>query len=157
MSTVPAPAILDVRRLLNGLLGRPADVKDSGPGTAPPAVVGIYTLDTGNLVAACTCDLPLTAAIGAALSLMPPGVAAESVRRGKPSPEILDNLSEVLNVGASLLNKPGNPHVVYKSLIDSPATADPAVAKLMAAPAARANFAVSVTGYGNGVLSFFIG
>ena len=110
------PAPHTVGNLLSGLLARSVKVnKSSSPSAAraparapaPSAAkasqaVAVYTDDQGSVAALCLCDMSLASHAGAALSLIPAGVAAEAARTGVMPPSIAENLYEVANVAASL-------------------------------------------------------
>lgn len=103
---------------------------------------------------AATCDMAFLAGVGAALAMIPPNVVLEAVKTGKPSPVLLENAFEVMNIVASLYNDPEGigTHVKFKDLVVAPPLAPDMVPRL-AKPAARIDFGVSVPGYGDGKLS----
>lgn len=65
-------------------------------------LVAIYTTGQGRLVGACRCDFPLAASMGAALTLMPAGVAKEAVEAQDLPGELRGNFGEVMNIVAQL-------------------------------------------------------
>jgi hypothetical protein len=139
---------------LRDLLGKAVTPKKSA-GALPlgKTWVGTYVDDSGKLAGLCLCDLGLASSMGAALALIPAGAAAETVRVGTLSGEMMDNLREVLNVMASLF---GGPHVRFSALV-APPTAPPAeVAALAARPGSRLDLDVAVAGYLGGKVAFLV-
>ncbi len=160
MATRALPSPTAVAGVLSDLLGRQADVRKGKPvaiSPRTPAIVGVYHRDDGALAVACVADLSLAAHAGASLALIPAGVAAESVRRGKLEDDLLENFREVLNVAASLLNLPGEPHVLFREAHVTPPALPKELGALVAKPAARLDLEVQVQGYGGGSLSLLAG
>ncbi len=155
MSTTPLPTPLAVREMLETLLGRDVQV-DSGADKPSPALgltVGVFVEKSLAVRALMVLDLPLSAACGAALGLIPAAGAAAAVADGVLTPLIADNVREIINVGGSLLNTPDAPHVTLDAvtLPGSPPPSD--VAGLVTAFVPRLDLSVSVAGYGGGILS----
>lgn len=160
MPRSPLPAALEVRELLEGLLGRDVGaevgIEPVDPRQHPGAVVGVYVDDALTLTAVVLVDVPLAAYVGAAIALLPPRGAAEAVEREMLTPALFDNTAEILNVAASLFNHDGAPHLrLYESY--APRETLPAdVAKLVMAFVRRLDMDVSVAGYGSGRLSVLV-
>lgn len=156
----PLPAALEVRELLEGLLGREVDAQVGtgaiDPRQHPGAMVGAYVDDMLKLRALIVADVALCAYVGAAIALVPPKAAAQAVEDEMLTPNLYDNTSEVLNVAASLFNVDGAPHVrLYEAY--APREALPAdIAKWVLAFVARLDMEVSVAGYGEGRLSVLV-
>jgi hypothetical protein len=92
-----------VRDLLEGMLGR--DIEVTTGGRVSPKDCGalaIYATDRHRTTAVVTIDLPLAAYIGAAVGLIPVGGAEVALEDGALTPMLLENLTEVLNVFASV-------------------------------------------------------
>ena len=95
-------------------------------------------------------DLELAAYAGAALSLLPVGIAKESIDDGAIEDNLLENFQEVLNVGVQWFTAKGNPRVVLAEVY-TPATKLPDDVRLvMGAPADRLDVEAEVAGYGTG-------
>ena len=156
----PLPAALEVRELLEGLLGREVDgTVGTGavdPTQHPGAMVGVYVDDTLGLRALVLFDLALSAHVGASIALVPPKAAAQVVEDGLLTPNLYDNTAEVLNVAASLFNHEGAPHVrLYEAY--APREMLPAdVARWVLAYVARLDMELTVAGYGSGRLSVLV-
>jgi hypothetical protein len=111
----------DVRDFLADLLGKPVSVSKASRidvATEPERfVTGVYIEDNGKLGGACITDLPLASSTGAALAMMPPIVAKESVEAGQLSEGLHDNFYEVANIFSRLLNGPSVPHLRISELV----------------------------------------
>lgn len=152
----PLPTAVDVRELLEGLLGRDVDVTTGGPMVEPSegALVGAYVDRTYALRAIVLWDAPLAAYVGAALGLVPYRTAAESAELRALSPALLENAGEALNVISSLFNAEGAPHVRLDVFYDAPSEPLPSdVAQWVRAYVRRLDLTVEVAGYGEGVCS----
>lgn len=146
----------DVREMFEGLLGRDVDVAPGEPVVPTDVVlagVGLYVEDNLTLAAAVAADLSLAAYAGAALGLLPPGRAQDAVAERDVSGGIWENFAELLNIGASLLNFEGAPHLrLYASL--EPRMLPPADAgELLRGFGRRLDLTVKIAGYGSGALS----
>src|SRR4051812_18120927 len=117
--SLPAPK--DVRDLFEDLLNRSVEVTTAAPVLADDVrhtMVSIYVDDTLKMTAVIGLDLPLAVYAGAALGLVPPGGAQDSVAEGVLSPMIAENVAEVCNIMAGLLNRPGGPRVrLYQTFL----------------------------------------
>jgi len=153
-SAVPTPD--KVRMVLRQLVGRDVTVKDGKPlvlGPSTRGYWGAYRDDSGALAVACVMDLPLAANIAAALAMMPIGQVNESVRAGALNPGLLDNLREVMNVAASIFNRPGRPHVSLREVQPCPPALPADVTGLLGKPNFALHLDVAIAGYGGGRLS----
>ncbi len=135
--------------LLTDLLSRQAEVAPS-PSGATAVVVAEYITDDDTLSALFLCDLPLAAATAAALPMLPPDVAKDAVKDGELGDVLAENLHEVLNVAATLWNRPDQPHLRLRAL--NPLASAPAdVQDLVGGPAERTHLAIDIKGYGGGL------
>jgi hypothetical protein len=115
----PLPSCEAIEDLLTALLGKKVEVTEGRVGSLgilTHKAVATYVTDEGSMTALCLCDLELASRAGAALSLLPEGVALESVRRIKMEENLLENFSEVMNVAASVLNVSGLPHLTLREV-----------------------------------------
>lgn len=156
----PLPLGEDVQTLLVDLLGRAVDVEDGrdfvGPDGAGAAVVADYVTDEGRVAALALLDPELASRSGAALLMVPAAVADESVAAGELTPMLLENLHEIVNVMARLLNGERSPHVRLRSLQTLPGDLSHDAVALLAAPEARRAFDVVIDGYGPGRLELLV-
>lgn len=154
---VPTPVRATVRDLLADLLGQQvrvgavAQASESLPSEG--AVAAAYIRDDGTPAAVCVCDLPLARSTGAALGGMAPAEAAEAAGEGGLDGDLEEFFAEVVNVMAKLLNTPATPHVRLDGVHRLPAELPAALASVILSPVARADYEVTVDGYGGGCLS----
>lgn len=153
----PLPTALDVRELLEGLVGRDVDVSTRAravdPARGAGACVAEYVDGQMQLAALVVTDLELAAAAGSAIGLVPAKEVEASVRFKELSPAQVENFSEICNVVASLFNADGAPHLRFTTMHAPGAGLPGDVAQWVTAHVARLDLEVEVTGYGRGGLS----
>jgi hypothetical protein len=150
------PVPKDVRDLFEDLLGRPVTVGPGDPFLADDLkkmLVSLYTDDKMKLAAVAGMDLPLAVYAGAAIGLLPPGGAQDCVADGVVTPAQAENVREVCNIMAALLNREGGGHLkLYQVFL--PGEAPPSDASgILLALGRRLDLAVDVGGYGSGRLA----
>ncbi|MBI9114605.1 hypothetical protein [Sanguibacter suaedae] len=160
MSGTPLPSALEVREVVEGLLGREVDVLTGGPMVDPAgpggAVVAEYISDQMQLAAIIVVDVPFAARAGAAIALMPSRASEEDVAAEEISDVLLENASEILNVMASLFNVEGAPHLRLNA-VHAPKAALPVdVAPWVMAYVPRLDLECDVSGYGTGGMSVLV-
>jgi len=79
---------------------------------------GLFVDKEGELVATCSCDLPTAAALGCALSMIPPGGAEAMVEDNELTKSATDNLYEVMNILSSLFMSDHSPHLKIDSVVE---------------------------------------
>ena len=150
------PGSLAVRNLFEDLLGRDCNVHPGEPLTADElqtATVAIYADGSQQLYGVLGIQLSLAANVGAALGLLPPGAAEDSVDEKKLFPNLAENVFELCNVLTSLLNREGAPHVkLYQVVYPGMPLPNDARAHLMAL-GRRLDLMIEVARYGKGKLS----
>lgn len=155
MATLVLPSPKDVRDLVEGLLGRDVTVSPGRPVVPTEEVragVGVYVDDSLKMAAVAVADLAFCAFAGSALGLIPVASAEGASEEGL-TPAMWDNFCELLNVGASLLNADGAPHLrLYGT---TPPTELPAndVGELLRGFGNRIDLQIGIAGYGTGSLS----
>ncbi len=153
---VHLPGAKEVRDLLEGLVGRDVKVAPStplAPGPYSPCSVAVYVDDLLRVSAVIACDAALSAWAGAAIGLVPVKRADEVRLAGVLTPDIEENLYEVLNVAAALFNVPGAAHLRLHVLHPAgPALPADALARALAL-GRRLDLQVEIAGYGTGRLS----
>ena len=155
--TLPSPDALS-KVLSDLLMERRVSVSKSAPMRFhPPApfVLATYKSEDGKSAVVCVSDLALASAASAALTVIPPKVAAESVRTGRLSEELAENLHEIFNVCAGLFYRPDAPHFALEGVTVQSKPLSGPLAGAMARPRGRCDFEVSISGYSSGKLSIW--
>jgi hypothetical protein len=150
----PLPVQEDLRDLLTELLGREVSaVRSDQPVDPSQGAIADYVTDEGAVAAIVVCDLAFACRAGAAITLVPAPAAEEALAEGALTPTLVENLREILNVTARLLNSAQTPHVRLRE-VRAPGSQPPAeVLRLAAQPADRRSFEVEIQGYGPGRLT----
>lgn len=156
----PLPSALELRELLEGLVGRDVNVTVRGRGVDPArglgATVAEYVDDQMQLVALVAAELELAAAAGSAIGLVPAKEVEASVRYKELSASQIENFGEICNVLASLFNVDDAPHLRFTTM-HVPGAALPAdVGQWVTAHVARLDLDAEVVGYGSGALSIVV-
>ena len=150
------PGSLAVRNLLEDLLGRDVTVSPSAPmeqGDMPTATLAIFIDTAQQLYAVLGMQLSLAANAGAALGLLPPGAAEDSIEEKKLTPTLSENVFELCNVLTSLLNREGAPHIkLYQVIYPGMDLPNDARAHLLAL-GKRLDLVIEVARYGKGKFS----
>lgn len=151
------PKANDLAALLTGLLNRPTTVKElTGLQTRQLAGPATVYVNPDKVPAALSiCDFELAAYAGAALAMMPAPVAEGAVRKKMLEDSLAECFGEVVNVLSSKLTKSPNRVVIRLPFSASAVIPDDAKA-IRAKPAKRADFDVTIGGYGTGKISLFL-
>lgn len=156
MTTVVLPHPKDVRDLFEGLLGRDVEVGPGDPVVPSEttfAGVGLYVEDNLSLSGAVAADLSLTAYAGAALGLVPVDSANDQIRARSLMGQTWENFAELLNIGVSMFNQDGSPHVRLYSTHEPGELPQADVLDLLRGLGRRIDLTVSIAGYGRGTIS----
>ncbi|MFK7891300.1 MAG: hypothetical protein AB8B63_10835 [Granulosicoccus sp.] len=98
--------------MLQMIIGPDAEVAECGsPDASSISHTAVYIDDSGEAVASCACALPTAAALGCALSMIPPGGAEGMVEDKELTGMATDNLYEVMNILSSLLMSDKTAHL----------------------------------------------
>ena len=152
------PCTSAVASMLGTLLGKPVLAKPTKATTLGPrdrTLVGLYVRDDDSVDAVIVCDLAAAAALGCALALIHPSNAAECVKRGKLDEALLENLREVLNVMAGLVNHAGVPRLRLQAVVSTPPV-PPSVVSYLTKRVQRLDVTLTVEGYASGTLSILV-
>ena len=150
------PGSLAVRNLFEDLLGREVTVSPGTPleqADLPTAVIAVFTTMSQQLYAVLGMELSLAAGAGAALGLLPPGAAEDSIDVKKLAPALSENVLELCNVLTSLLNVEGAPHVKLHQVINPGMSLPGDVAGHLMILGRRLDLVVEVARYGEGKFS----
>jgi len=151
--SVVLPAHTTVGAMLTDLFARPVKLAP-GQALAATAAKAVATyVDGATLRFVAALDMPLFASMGAALALIPAAVVNEAIRTGKPSPALVENGYEVLNIlGAAFNNvSEGQFHVKIGQLVQAPFPTP--IAQKLNRPPRRADWDVTINGYPPGKLA----
>jgi hypothetical protein len=150
------PVPKDVKDLFEDLLGRPVSVSPADPlrgADVPDTLVALYVDPSSRLGAVIGLGFSLTAFVGAAIGLIPPGGAEACIEDKEISKMIGENAIEVCNVLASLINHEGAARLkLHQTFLPGNTPPNDAVAHLLAL-GRRLDLTIDVGGYGSGLLS----
>ena len=96
------------------MVGRTVLVTDAGwspPEGAEPVAIASFIDDEDVLRACAWVDLAAAAALGAAMSMLPPARLEEMLSTGELDEEVYDNLHETFNIASALLNTETSVHL----------------------------------------------
>ncbi|SEJ55550.1 hypothetical protein [Demequina mangrovi] len=154
----PVPSAFEVRELFAGMLGREVEWDGNAKRVDPldGATVAMYVDDLGNLAAVALMDIALTARAGSAIALMPQVGAESAVKDGLVTPAMFDNSAEILNVAASMFNKPDTPHLRLLETFAPRETLPADVNDLCLLQGSRIDGGLEIQGYGSGRISVVV-
>ena len=136
--------------LFDGLTVKPGARLD--PASSAGAWCAVYVDDGGVPSAFCVCDIAFAANAGAALSMLPPGVAKDAIRERTLTDVMQSNLHEVMNICTRLVVRENAAHLRLNGV--SPVAAlPPDRAALLKATRARVDFEIALAKYGPGHLA----
>lgn len=149
MTAYNLPEARSLSDLLTMVIGDSPAISEAEPSTLDGySHRANFVDDQDQLVAQCYADLPLSAALGAALSMIPPAVAAEMVAEGELTPIASDNLYEIMNMLSSLYMDDKTPHLRLTQVDVLPG--EPAPFE----PVSRSDFEITAGSYGQGRIAF---
>ena len=153
----PLPSRLSVRTLIEDLIGRSVDLQDAPPMPAKPTnVAAPYVTDRLGIAAVAVVNLEGAARLGGALGMLPKGGVEDAIA-DKDLFEMLHSCCyEVLNVLAAAFNVPNAPHVRLYEMYGPKTPIPPDVAALAGTIGQRLDVKLSISGYGDGLLSIVV-
>jgi hypothetical protein len=154
----PVPTAFELRDLFESLLGRTVEWTGTSDHVDPidGALIGAYTNDIGNVRALILCDIPLTAWAGSAIALLPHSGAEATIKSGLVTAAQYDNIAEILNIAASMFNRPNTPHLRLATTYAPRETLPADVAEWTLVPASRIDGTLAIQGYGQGRISVVV-
>jgi hypothetical protein len=153
------PKAADVSKTLVMLFGGNVPATPGKPLDLKPAsgnLITSYVDDSGKVVAAFICDIPLAANAGCALSMMPASAAKETIKTRKMEQAMLDNLYEVANILSTLLMNDKTPHLRIATLYPDVGKLPAEVREMLNAAKGHVDFTVNIPRYGNGRMSLLV-
>lgn len=147
------PKATDVATLMKDMLGRGVTAKES---KVPLAVNGTwkgvvteFMTPEGALGSLLVVDLPFACHSGAALTLVPPAAASDSVKGGSISEALLENYYEVANI-LTALYRPYGRRLIRGRLFTKAGDLPPNVKNILAGHSKHLYVDVDMQGYGAG-------
>ena len=159
LATTPVPTPKAVRDMLTDLLGRAVEVNPSlpyAPRPGEPMSIAVFVDDRTVVRAVGVVDLGFSARAGAAIGLVPSPTAEEAIGSGLLPETLAENLYEVLNIAASLLNAEGVVHVKLHEMFAAGTRPPAPIAECLQALGRRLDLGVDIAGYGKGRFSLVI-
>jgi hypothetical protein len=154
-TTLPTPA--EIAELLTNLVGETVTVRIQAAATmtaADFAAIGDFIADDGRPLGICAMDISLSNWAAAALAMIPKNVVKKDIENGNLSEESRENIQEILNISASVFNKPSMPHLRFGSLyVPMDGNLPASIQALVDSPEERADFEVEIPGYGSGLIA----
>lgn len=120
----------------------------SAPASEELKHVAIYLNREDEVVASCSCDFTTAAALGCALSMIPPGGAEVMIEEGALTATAAENLYEMMNICSSLLMNDKSAHLRLSEVVVD------AGRRVQVDGNEEAAFDVELGKYGKGVLVF---
>jgi len=153
---VQLPPVKLIKDVLDGMLGREVATQPGNPLTSVDAIGGVLAIyvDDGDVMRAVAgWDLPAAANVGAAVGLVPAGAAEDAIEERYLPENLLDNITEVSNVLASVFQIRGNPHLRLYEAHRPVAAAPNDATELLYRLGQRIDLDIDVPGYGKGKLA----
>lgn len=154
------PSPVEVATLFGELLGKRVTAKPTPPAKPTDAgYVGRLVDPSGALRGVTFSDKAFAAYTGAALAMIPRGVADDALRKGQVPSNLLENHDEVVNISTVLLNQANQSalHVKLAGTLMTGPTLPADVKGVVAKPTSRADYVLDIDGYGTCRFSFLGG
>ena len=143
------PEAAQLSEMLTMVLGDETEVTEASAIDAGKlGYTALYANRDGETVASCCCPIATAAALGCALSMIPPGGAEGMVEDNELSKMASDNLYEVMNIFSSLMMNDKSAHL---KLVSVDAGTDK---RLTGDDFAEGAFTLDLGKYGSGELVF---
>ena len=150
--SVPKPA--EVANLLGDLLGKPVTSTPSkGEAEGKRGAVAKFNDPDGKPIALLFCELPLAAAIGVALQMLPAERVEENLKADTLDESVLENFREVCNIASTLFSTEDSAASLGDVRVLETAPDFVSAPKLQGR---RLETRMSVEGYDGGVLSVVV-
>ena len=150
MPNYKLPASPRLNETLDMIVGNGVIAKEEGDlDLSGSSHFAIYVNREDETVAYALCDLPVAAALGAALSMVPPGAAEDMVQSKELTEAATLNLYEVMNIFSALYMDDDTDHLRLTEV--KPAN-DPSYAEL--SETKSTTYTIDVGRYGKGLVHF---
>lgn len=151
------PSKAELKDML-GMLFTNLDVQDCEPIALDTSDLffGLYLDDSDNPVALVVCDLLFSAYMGSSMTMLPPPVAAASIKSGKLEDMMVGNVKEVMNIVSRLFMLRGGAHLRFATLHGVSEGLPDAVSGLLENIGKQAFFDIEVPRYGVGKVGFLV-
>jgi len=150
----PLPSRHAVRTLVEGLVGRDVELKDSEPIVGRPTnVVAAYVTDKLQVAIVIVADIECAARLGGSLGMLPRGGVDDAIKELDLSGLLRDNTFEVLNVLSAAFNVENAPHVRLYDMYGPCGDVPSDVLALSQVVGSRMDLELNIAGYGPGRLS----
>ena len=148
MVIVPIPKPPELEKLLGALLMRPVKVARAEDEVSPqgPLATALFHTEDPVLQVLARADLPLSASLAAAISVVPVAAVKECVASKKMDESLQDNFGEVMNVLSRFLSMGGRPFRLGP-VTCPPAAMAPELAPLVEGSEEKRIYTVEVPGY----------
>ncbi len=149
---------LELRKVKNTfdlLFGKDVEVQEgSSVKNEANRVIGTYKNDNGEECAAIVFDTPLACYSGAALSMLPVGVAEDCISSGNISDMILENIHEVFNISVRFFSDGTSPDMRLGQLLANKQDIPDNILEILE-NGASLDIQANIPGYGSGCASIY--
>jgi hypothetical protein len=150
----PLPTRHALKSLLEGLIGRDVELKDTDPISPKTTnLLAAYVTDKLAVSAVAVMDLEGAARLGGSLGMLPKGGVDDAIAERQLSDLLRDNAYEVLNVLAAVFNVENAPHVRLYEMYGPDGAVPNDILSLSQIIGSRLDVLLSVAGYGDARLS----
>jgi hypothetical protein len=140
------PDVTELVEMMDMMVGSKTEATTTNSFDAASAnYTALYANDSGDVVATCRCALQTAAALGCALSMIPPGAAECMVEDKELTQTATENFYEVMNMFSSLLMDDKSAHL---KLVEVSAANDGSI------EGTACEFTIEMGKYGSGQLLF---
>ncbi|MFK8013992.1 MAG: hypothetical protein AB8G17_00955 [Gammaproteobacteria bacterium] len=149
MATYLVPTAESLNAMLGMIVGDAMQATaDDAAASLAASHAAVFENADKQVVALCRCDISAAAALGSALSMIPPNVAADMSKSGSLNDMATDNLYEVMNMFSSLFMDDKSAHLKLTQVV--PATDAPTIE----GETSVASFTIPPGKYPGGALNF---
>ena len=150
-----SPVAKELSDLLGGLFDGDPRVTETAPAKRfdGPTAMATYVDNEQAMRYALVTDLAFANSAGAALSMIPPGFAADSTKEGQVPDNIRENLREVLNICVNIFSSQSKARVVLDQVLCPGDDTEFDASKLRADAADVITFEVAIPKYETGTVT----